>query len=191
MFAAIGAARQWVNLETYIIDDDEIGRQFADLLLEKSAQGVKVNVIYDSVGSLDTPRSFFDRLTAGGVEVLEFNPINPLTASRGWQINHRDHRKLLVVDGRTAFVGGINISGVYSSGSSARRDNKRPAQDIPWRDTHLQLEGPVVAELQELFAQTWSKQRARRVSPTKILRVLMRAAVSSYAQLAATPIARA
>ena len=80
--------------------------------------------IYDSVGAINTPRAFFDRLSDAGVAVLEFNPINPLEVKTEWLINNRDHRKLLVVDGRTAFIGGINISSVYSSGPSLKRSIK-------------------------------------------------------------------
>ncbi|HEV8520804.1 MAG TPA: cardiolipin synthase [Burkholderiales bacterium] len=158
MFAAIGKARNHINLETYIIEDDETGRQFADLLLKKQAQGVQVNLIYDSVGSIHTPKPFFDRLREGGIKVLEFNPVNPLTAKKGWQINNRDHRKLLVVDGQTAFVGGINISSVYSTGSSPSRSTPSSAESIGWRDTHLQIEGPVVDEFQKFFMATWTAQ---------------------------------
>ncbi len=158
MLAAMGGAKDHINLETYIFEDDETGRRFADLLLEKQAQGVQVNIIYDSVGSIGTPASFFERLKAGGVQVLEFNPVNPLTARKGWQVNNRDHRKLLVVDGRTAFIGGINISNVYSRGSSPVRSQPSSTKS-GWRDTHVQIEGPVVAEFQKLFMATWQKQR--------------------------------
>jgi cardiolipin synthase len=159
MLAAIGKARDHINLETYIIEDDEVGRQFADLLLQKQAQGVQVNLIYDSVGSIHTPKPFFDRLSEAGIQVLEFNPVNPLTAKKGWQINNRDHRKLLVIDGQTAFVGGINISSVYSSGSSPSRSKPSSVKGTGWRDTHLQIEGPVVDEFQKLFMATWAAQR--------------------------------
>lgn len=159
MFAAIRNAKNHINLETYIIEDDEVGNRFADALIEKQAQGTAVNLIYDSVGSINTPRSFFQRLTDSGISVLEFNPINPLTAKKGWDVNQRDHRKLLIVDGQTAFLGGINISSVYSGGSFSRRSKQRPAGDQPWRDTHLQVEGPVVGEFQKLFLATWEKQK--------------------------------
>ena len=166
MFSAIGAATDHINLETYILEDDEIGRQLADLLLHKRSQGLQVNLVYDSVGAIGTPKAFFDRLKAGGVQVLEFNPVNPLSAKKEWLVNNRDHRKLLVVDGHTAFVGGINFSRVYSGGSSVRRrgTDARPAAGdeadrIAWRDTHLRIEGPVVDEFQKLFMQTWAKQR--------------------------------
>jgi cardiolipin synthase len=157
MFAAIGAATDHINLETYKIEDDEIGRQFSELLLRKRSQGVQVNLVYDSVGSIGTPQAFFDRLTAGGVQVLEFNPANPLSAKKEWLVNNRDHRKLLVIDGHTAFVGGINFSRVHSGGSFARR--RGPEAKSAWRDTHLRIEGPVVDEFQKLFMQTWAKQR--------------------------------
>ncbi|WP_114968622.1 cardiolipin synthase [Rhodoferax ferrireducens] len=161
MFAAIRRARDHINLESYIIEDDEIGRQFADLLLAQQGRGVQVNLIYDSVGGINTPKTFFERLTQGGIQVLEFNPINPLSAKTPWLINNRDHRKLLVVDGRTAFIGGINISSVYSSGSIVRRTGRADGNTVAWRDTHLEIEGPVVGEFQKLFIQTWGKQRGK------------------------------
>ncbi len=165
MFAAIRKAKNHVNLETYIIDDDEIGRQFANALLEQQARGVQVNLIYDSVGGFNTPKAFFERLTQSGIEVLEFNPVNPLKAKTAWLINNRDHRKLLIVDGRTAFIGGINISSVYSSGSVVRRPGKSVESTVAWRDTHIQIDGPVVGELQKLFLQTWEKQRGKPLAP--------------------------
>ncbi|TFV91579.1 cardiolipin synthase [Oxalobacteraceae bacterium OM1] len=161
MMAAIRGARDHVNLETYIFEDDEVGRALADLLIEKRKAGVKVNVIYDSVGTLETPRAFFDRMRAAGIEALEFNPVNPLNAPRGWDINERDHRKLLVVDGRIAFTGGVNISRVYGK-SSFLRSNRQATPNNPkeavWRDTHMQIEGPAVAEFQRLFLDTWRRK---------------------------------
>ncbi len=165
MLDAIADARDHINLETYILDDDDVGRRFADALIARQRTGVQVNLIHDSVGTLFTPRAFFQRLTEAGVEIREFNPINPLTARAGWAVNQRDHRKLLVVDGRIAFLGGVNISSVYS-GSSLRHAAHAPLEGtLPWRDTHLQLEGPVVNELQKLFIQTWNKQDGDALVP--------------------------
>ena len=174
MFAAIEAATDHVNLESYMIEDDEIGRQLSELLLRKRAAGVHVNLVYDSVGSFDTPKAFFDRLREAGVQVLEFNPVNPLSAKAGWLVNNRDHRKLLVVDGTVAFVGGINFSRVHSSGSAsyrkrpaAVRAGPAPAGGPLWRDTHLRIEGPVVDEFQKLFMRTWAKQRGAPLPAAK------------------------
>ena len=164
MFAAIRGARDHINLESYIFEDDEVGRQFAELLLERQARGVQVNVIYDSIGSINTPKAFFERLRQGGIAVLEFNPVNPFAGMTPWLINNRDHRKLLIVDGRIAFLGGINISSVYSSGSTGNASGKAGKTDNPWRDTDLQLEGPVVGELQKLFMDTWRKQRGKALA---------------------------
>ncbi len=208
MLAAIGAARDHVNMETYIFDDDPVGRSFAQALLAKRTQGVHVNLIHDSIGTASTPSAFFDRLRAGGVQVVEFNPVNPINAWRSgvdWSPNQRDHRKLLIVDGHTAFLGGINISSVYSGGSRTRLRRTSPllapvvapvaapdvapvtapgtapatahitapvtgaatpaqadtpaAEPAPaWRDTDLQLQGPVVADLQALFLASWRQQ---------------------------------
>lgn len=165
MLAAIAAARDHIHLETYILDDDVIGRQFAEALIDKQRQGVQVNLIRDSVGTLATPAAFFQRLTDEGVRVLEFNPVNPLVARKGWELNRRDHRKLLIVDGRTAFLGGINISSVYSGGSARKGGRLRPALGPVWRDTDLQLDGPVVAELQKLFLATWASQGGAPLAP--------------------------
>ena len=164
MFAAIRAAQDHINLETYIFEDGEIGTQFADLLLEKQASGVQVNIIYDSVGCLNTPEEFFERLSAGGIQLLEYNPVNPAKENqKEWLLNNRDHRKLLVVDGKVAFLGGINISESYSAGSgghfSRSRSKKTTKKEVGWRDTHLQIQGPAVAEFQKYFMETWTDQK--------------------------------
>ena len=159
MLAAIAAAKDHINLETYIFDDDEIGQRFANALIAKQQQGVQVNIIRDSAGTYSTPAPFFERLAAAGVQVLEFNPINPLQARKRWALNQRDHRKLLIVDGHTAFLGGINISSVYASGSSGKAKRHPPPGQLAWRDTDLQLQGPVVADFQRLFLATWASQQ--------------------------------
>ncbi|MGY4828370.1 phospholipase D-like domain-containing protein [Sphaerotilaceae bacterium SBD11-9] len=172
MFAAIQGARDHINMETYILDNDDVGHKFAQALIAKQRAGVQVNLIHDSVGTLNTPKDFFQRLSNAGINVLEFNPVNPATARKGWELNQRDHRKLLIVDGRIAFLGGINISSVYSGGSfksgsrgsaSGKDAGKEPGP--PWRDTDLQVEGPAVAELQRLFLSTWVKQKGDPLMP--------------------------
>jgi cardiolipin synthase len=169
MFAAIQAARDHINMETYILEDDEVGHRFADALVEKQRQGVQVNLIYDSAGTLGTPAEFFQRLRDSGIRTLEFNPVNPTDAKDGWDLNQRDHRKLLIIDGETVFLGGINISSVYSGSSSRRKPNPGPVAKLPWRDTDLQIEGPVVAEFQKLFLGTWQAQRGEPLEPRRFL----------------------
>lgn len=165
MLDAIAGAQDHINMETYIIEDDAMGQTFAQALMSKQRQGVQVNLIYDSVGSLGTSKPFFDELAQAGVAVLEFNPVNPLaTRGNAWLINNRDHRKLLIVDGRTAFLGGINISSVYTSGSLLRHKPKTRSGDDAWRDTDLKIDGPVVADFQKLFLQTWDKQKGKALA---------------------------
>lgn len=174
MFAAMGQAKHSINVESYIIQDDEMGHAFADLLISRRAAGIQVNVIYDSVGALWTSSEYFDRLKKAGVRLVEFNPLNPLSAKKGWSPNHRDHRKLLIVDGRTAILGGINIDSVYSSnpsgggsgsrapssgGSGSGSRDPETQRKSGWRDTDIQIDGPVVTDLQKLFLASWEKQQ--------------------------------
>jgi cardiolipin synthase A/B len=165
MFKAIRQATDHINLETFIIEDivtnEETGLNLADLLLQKQAAGVQVNILYDSRGSYSTPAPFFQRLRNGGIQVAEFNPLNPVKARGKWRLAKSDHRKILIVDGRIAFTGGINISQVYSSGLSGSREPSRTP--IPWRDTDVQIEGPAVAEFQKLFLDTWQRQQGAKL----------------------------
>jgi len=170
MFRAIANATDNINFETYIFNDDRIGRKLADLFLLKQSEGVQVNLMYDSIGSLNTPVSFFKRLKDGGVRVLEFNPINPLKVRKKWLITHRDHRKILVVDGKIAITGGVNVSQVYSSGfSEAGEDGK---EKEAWRDTDVQIEGPAVAEFQKLFLEAWKQQKGSELPESRYFPVL-------------------
>jgi cardiolipin synthase len=144
-FEAIASAERWVHLESYVVHDDRIGNQFADALLEKARQGVHVSLLVDWWGIRGfTHTAFWGRLRRGGVDVRAFNP--PLFASPfGWL--HRDHRKMLGVDGRIAFVTGLCIGDDWVGD---------PARGIePWRDTGLQIEGPAVAGVERAFADTW------------------------------------
>jgi len=115
-----------------------------------------VRVLYDSIGSRDTPREFFDELRSQGLEVREFRPTNPVDTPLIWKIQNRDHRKIIVVDGLIGFTGGINIDATYSSASSSKPGSERGLED-GWRDTHLRVEGPAVSELQRLFVETWNR----------------------------------
>ena len=156
MSAAIASATRSINLETYIFDQDALGLKFADLLIARQKAGVQVDILYDCVGTLGTPQGFFDRMSEAGIRLCPFHPVNPLARLGRWRINRRDHRKLMVVDGRIGFTGGANISGTYGHGSLFRRKSGRTA--LGWRDTNLRLEGPAVADLQQLFATTWRRE---------------------------------
>ncbi len=154
MLEAIRNARDNINLESCIFEGENVGRQFAQALVEKRKEGVQVNVIYDSFGSNRTPDSFFEDLSAQGVDILDFNPAD----QREWPL-HRDHRKLLILDGETAFTGGMNISDVYSG--SLVPLGRQVKEGKPWRDTEVRIEGPAVAEFQRVFLQTWAARKGR------------------------------
>jgi cardiolipin synthase len=176
MMKAIAAAKDHINFETYIFDQDELGMKFADLLIKKQREGVVVNVIYDSVGTIGVPQEFFDRMKEGGVKLIAFNPVNPAKArGNGWKLNARDHRKMLIVDGKVGFTGGINISDTYSksspfrggsgragsgSGGGSSPGREKGENDVGWRDTHVRIEGPAVQAMQWLFVQAWIEQDA-------------------------------
>jgi cardiolipin synthase len=162
MFDAIEGATDNINLETFTIEDDSAGKKFADVLIAKQRVGVQVNIIFDDFGSMDTSDAFFERLRESGIRALRFNPLNP-TKRRFhlFSTNHRDHRKLMIIDGKIAFLGGINISDVYSSGSGSGR-KMSDGDSKEWRDTDVEIEGPAVAECQRLFLGTWERQGGRR-----------------------------
>jgi cardiolipin synthase len=161
MMDAARVATSSINMETYIFDQDQVGNEFADLLIEKQRQGVAVNIMVDAVGAIATPADFFDRMRAAGIRVLVFNPVNPAKAKGNWDLNNRNHRKLMVVDGRVAFTGGINISSTYANSSLFRSKYKKETADgakVGWRDTHVRIEGPAVAPLQYSFVNLWVQQ---------------------------------
>jgi len=155
MFDAMSRARDHINVHTYILDDGELGERLAALLEQKVKSGVKVHLMYDSVGSIHTPKAYFQKLRNAGVAVCEFNPVKRIES-----VNNRNHRKITVVDGRIAFTGGINISETYSSSSLRARSSQDQEQDKRngWRDTQLAVEGPVVAQLQRIFLDDWALQ---------------------------------
>jgi cardiolipin synthase len=153
---ALRAARQDIHIETFIFGAGEVGQRFADLLAQKRKEGVEVRVLYDSLGSRDTPRQFFDGLRSRDVDVREFRPLNPVKTPEVWKLHNRDHRKIIVVDGQVGFTGGINIDSTYASASSTKPGPERGLQD-GWRDTHIRIQGPAVRQLQALFAESWQK----------------------------------
>ena len=166
MKAAIDAARHRVLLESYIFEDTGIAAEIGQLLIAKAGQGVSVALLYDAVGSIGSDPLFFDALRARGVLVCAFNPVNPVQRLGFWGINHRNHRKVLVADGDVAFTGGINISQVYSSGSGGVKGSlgfgssggKKNSKAEGWRDTQVELRGPVVGALGSTFEATWRQQ---------------------------------
>ena len=147
MLAAIRAAKKTINLEFYIYWDGEIARSFAEALAERARAGVKVNVILDAVGSATMSRELIEFMERNGIEVEWYHPLRWYTLSR---VNHRTHRKLLIVDGEVGFCGGVGIADVWL-GDADTRDR--------WRDTVIRVEGPVVTQMQFAFMDNWVKSR--------------------------------
>jgi cardiolipin synthase len=164
LFRAIEAARDHVNLEFYILEDVSVpgtaGPSLFALLREKLRQGVAVTAIYDSFGSAGTPMAAFDTLRAAGANLLSFNPVDPFEARGAWRPNRRDHRKILVVDGRVGIMGGVNLD--HDDENACRRSSKGvPIEDLEdacWADVAIRVEGPSVPALQRLFLETWARQ---------------------------------
>ncbi|VXD04697.1 Cardiolipin synthase A [Pseudomonas sp. 8Z] len=144
IFEALANAQQVILLQFFIIRDDALGRRLRDVLLERAAAGVQVHVLYDGVGSHALSKTFIASLRQGGVQMHDF-PTRAGLLNR-FQLNFRNHRKIVVVDGEIGFLGGLNIGIEYLG-------QKPPL--APWRDTHVQVRGPVVASLQETFAEDW------------------------------------
>jgi cardiolipin synthase A/B len=162
MREAISAAKTRIDMESYEIDETE-GGKFADLLLSKRAEGVEVALIYDAWGSMDTSGALFDRLRQGGVHVVEYHPLVP-TPSLPFDVNQRDHRKLLVLDGTIAITGGVNVSDVYEIHHRAHSDQADPDK-VSWRDTDVRIEGPVVGQFEAMFLKTWQEEKGDPLTP--------------------------
>ncbi len=148
LFAAMDAASLSIHAEFYIIKDDRTGRAFARALMAAAARGVETALIYDVVGCFETPVAYFRRLEAAGVRVLAFNP-PAFSRPHWWDI--RDHRKLMVLDGATAFLGGLNIGDEYAGYGDSLTN---------WRDVGIRLDGPAAGELQRLVGETWKSESA-------------------------------
>src|SRR4051812_32590474 len=143
---AIARAERYVHFESYIIRDDQSGRQFADALMAKAKEGVPVRVLYDWMGAFrKTPARYWTALRSAGIEVRCFNPISLRSPFR-WV--HRDHRKSLVVDGQVGFITGLCVGDAWVGD---------PAEGVaPWRDTGIEVAGPAVSEIAEAFAKVWA-----------------------------------
>lgn len=155
LFQAVSSAVASVRAEFYTIKNDVTGNAFAEVLMDAASRGVQVSLVYDYIGCLETPASYFKRLEINGVRCLPFN--KPAFRRLHW-LDIRDHRKVAIIDGKTAFLGGLNIGDEYAGyGENPKR----------WRDVGFRLEGPAVGELRKIFDLTWEKEGGRRddVSP--------------------------
>ena len=139
----IGKAKHHIHIDSYIFNDDSLGYMVADELIEKAQQGVEVRVIYDDVGCWNVKSDFFERMREAGIEVHAFMPVK-FPAFTG-KVNYRNHRKLCVVDGKTGYIGGMNIATRYIQGRSGQT----------WRDTHLRIRGGAVYGIQRAFLVDW------------------------------------
>ena len=144
LFEAIRAARSYILLEFYIVRSDHVGRRIQEILLEQLRAGVKVYFIYDEIGSAGLGSDYSNTLIDAGAQVRAFGSGN--RRRRHFQINFRNHRKLLVCDGEVGFVGGLNLGDEYAG---------KDAKLSPWRDTHCRIEGPAVRALQLIFLEDW------------------------------------
>lgn len=145
MLQAIHSAQKSITFETYIYWSGDIGKAFADALTERARAGIKVHVLLDWVGSAKIDESFLKDMGAAGVQIRKFHQPSWYDIAR---LNNRTHRKLLVVDGRTGFTGGVGIAPEWTGN----------AQDAEhWRDSHFKVEGPVVAQMQAVFMDNWIK----------------------------------
>lgn len=145
MLAAIRAAQRTITLETYIYWSGEVGRQFAEALSERARSGVAVKVMVDWAGSIKMEDALIQRMRDAGVELHQYRPLHWYNITR---LNNRTHRKLLVVDGKIGFTGGVGIADLWSGHA---QDPKH------WRDLHFRIEGPVVAQMQAAFNDNWIK----------------------------------
>jgi cardiolipin synthase len=187
MFGAIQQARDHVNLEYFIFEDIEVGGlRLSDLLTAKLADAVAVNIIYDAYGSRDTPAALFETLRRAGARAVAFNPIDPIALLSGHSPNDRDHRKIMVIDGRIGFVGGINLARTYENPPSAGLA-AGDTEHAYWRDCAMEIRGPAVAELQRLFFHTWKQQNGDAVAAVNYFPVIAREGVQTVRIIGSAP----
>ena len=153
IFDAVSRAEKFICLQFYIFRNDETGTALSQLLKQKNREGVKVYILYDHFGSLGTPRSFWKDMKKVGIEIRASRPFK-WTAPFNYV--HRDHRKLIVVDSKRAFTGGLNIANEYSGFHLQRRSRG-------WRDTGVLVEGPIVNELFDTFKKSWATWGGGRI----------------------------
>lgn len=145
VFKALEKAKHHIHIEYYIFENDTIGNTIAELLIKKAKEGVKIRFIYDDFGSSSIRRKIVPRLKKEGIEAFPFYKIKLIKLAN--RLNYRNHRKIIVIDGKIGFVGGINISDKYI--------NQKQSEVLFWRDTHFKLEGPSVNYLQYIFLTDW------------------------------------
>ena len=160
VFEALNSAEHHIHIEYYIYDNDVVGNEVKNILIEKAKQGVKVRFIYDAFGSRSIRKKFVRDLEAAGIEAYPFNKIRFILLAN--PLNYRNHRKIIVVDGKTGFVGGINISDRYINNPKYHH-GKKPK--VYWRDTHLRIDGPGVQYLQYLFFCDWNFCAKQQLQP--------------------------
>ena len=163
---AIRGAERSVWAEYYIVEDDETGRAFLADLTERARAGCDVRLLYDAVGSSGIPEESLEALRAAGGKTEAFLPLNPLR--KRWSAHLRNHRKLLVVDERIGFTGGMNVGDEYAGGSWIAPGSGRGRRNRPWHDAHLRIEGPAVFDLATVFAEDWTFASGERLVPSSI-----------------------
>lgn len=182
MLEAIDAAGRWVHLEVFTFREDVVGNRFAHALTAAARRGVRVRVLVDGLGSLTTTDGFLARMREAGVQTAVFHPVAPWKPK--WGLVRRDHRKILVVDGDVGFTGGLNIDVCHASESQGGRG---------WRDTHVRVRGPAVAELDRVFLETWRRHappasRPRMLDFDRFPEPAGHQAVQVYAQKVSLPL---
>ncbi len=170
IFAAISTAADHVNIESYIFEDAiHDGVSLLALLEQRARAGIRVNLLYDALGSSELEAASIERLQSAGARLCAYNPLNPLD-NRSGDFVRRTHRKLVVVDARRAFSGGLNFSAEYDSASSSIIRSGNATLKDGWRDTHIQMDGPAVQVIQKLFLRSWAQQQCPDLLAAEYLR---------------------